>query len=855
MQSDLLPSRSEEEVTVTGPRSSSPDRTDLAGKITSRLTSHHPLVRSGLILLLSLLIELFIWNSPYWSFDRDMFPLKEIALPYQQQLQRNALAVLPDNPNISLSNLNMPIRSLELEGYGGSYRVTGTVLATSEAHAFKPQRISTFYLASGLNQDIKSPAQDYQKTVVKFDLSERVNDLILALDADTIGQGMVFTRITLNPDPEFNFSVIRVLLMVLGLALGHVTLCSRLYQHQLSLNSRAYRLLNHGLFGGMVLFACGIFAAYHPSVVNNMGFKPVALGFFPYTTPEHTVLQPIPTTPEALGNNDPYVQLAHALLVKHQLNLDLWVDPALSQLNNVYDRTERDSKKTQYYWDHAFYNGKYFCYYGLAPIVLIYAPIYFLTGLIPGEALAIFMAALWALLGLHVLSGRLMSLFCSSCNTVLFVVTRITMFMTSFIFFLQTQFVFYCQPYLLAIAFTCISLSCALSLWFRPCTRSTGNRDQDAAGDKTVPAEAAADDSTAAKAAAGAVAKAITADGSDAAGKETVEHKLHRLIRQRPGKTDSRRTQPQSQPQLQVQSAWNLSQMAAMLICGLSVVLVVMSRPLLLSYLVAGVGLIYGIYLFKIQQSLLNKTLNSLCLFVPVLSGAAVVCAYNYARFDSIFEFGQFRQLTVDDVGRNTLNMAPEYLKTMALDILFRNIEFNSAFPFVGSNLHGEANPGQNQFISDHFGLMNIPYFWGMLLLPVIWGITTFASTIREQLEPAVRGRLGLFALKFTLSFWYVLIVLLVCFTIYNAGWNQRYIGDMSFLAAIIPFLSVMQLKFTWQSLPERLFYLGWTGICLVSCVLMFFLTLNSGSITIEVLNPRLFIALKEIFDPLSFNL
>lgn len=420
------------------------------------------------MLFLALVVELGVFNYYFWSFDSELFPRRELNLPYQQQLQRNGTVVLSSQPSLTLSNINMPVWAIEVESYGGDYRVTGKIYATSEANAYIPQKISPFYTASGLNQNPQTPAQDYQKFLVKFDLSEKVNSIIIAADASTINSPWLITKIVINPEPELNLSLVRLLLMVIGFTLLYILLFSKLYRINIAVGSKTYKRLNHGIFGIMLLFSCGIFAAYHPALVTDMGFRPVALGFFPYNTPEHTVLWKIPTTQQELGNTDPYVQLTDALFVKHQLNLDLWVDPALQQLDNIYDRTERDSKKVQYYWDHAFYNGKYYCYYGLAPVILIYGPIYLWTGMIPSSDLAIFIAALWALLGLHVLSSRLLSLLCTKCNMLLFAMSKCTLFMSSLVFFVQAQFLFYCLPYLLAMSFVCLGLSFGLGLWFKP---------------------------------------------------------------------------------------------------------------------------------------------------------------------------------------------------------------------------------------------------------------------------------------------------------------------------------------------------------------------------------------------------
>lgn len=805
---------------------------------------HKWLFRLGIMLLLVLLVELGVFNNYYWRFDADTYPTHTINLPYLEPIQRNAAVVVADNPTLTLTDIHQNVSAIYIEAYGGSTRVTGNILASSESYAYSLQPIASFFVASGFNQNLQSPAHDYQRFTVKFDLLEKVSTIAIQVDKERLSTPWFITKIVINPEPELKISFTRIILMLLLSFLAYATVCSKLYRHQLLVNSQSYNWLNRSIFAVMVCLSCGFFVAYHPYFASNSGFKTLALGLFPYTTPNKTVLQSIPTNQKALGNLDPYIQLTDAILVKKQLNLDLWVDPNLMHLNNVYDRTERDAKRTQYYWDRAFYNGKYYCYYGLAPFVLIYAPIYLMTGLVPSPALAVFIASLWALLGLHLLSSQLLKLFCTRCNTTLFILTKLSLFMSSYIFYLQGQFVFYNLPYLLGMAFTCIALFLSLSLWFKTKSQSeTTNMHLNLEDDlSSNDQEQKIAPNTLVQSNDGAVSQQDNAQLCFSSLKQTLTSAWFNF-----------KTMWQADIKHEP-FAWNLSQMLAMFGCGLCVVLVVMSRPLTLLFLIATIGLIYLVYLLKAQQSILNKLINSLCLFLPVLIGAVVICAYNHARFDSIFEFGQFKQFTVDDVNYNPISFNFAYLKTMLFHILFANVEYSSIFPFVGNYKEVEVNAGQYHFITEHFGLMTTPYYWGLLLLPIIFGVKQFADQTNKRLLNPLHNGLGLLVFKLSFVFWYIIAALILLFTIYNAGWINRYLTDCTMLAVMIPFLSIMLLKFNWNSTIERIFYLALVFFCLQSIALMFFLAINNGSVNLSTINPRLFMELKEIFDPLSFS-
>ncbi|MCH5212735.1 MAG: hypothetical protein J1G06_06955 [Oscillospiraceae bacterium] len=52
----------------------------------------------------------------------------------------------------------------------------------------------------------------------------------------------------------------------------------------------------------------------------------------------------------------------------------------LKALDNPYDYSERYRKGVKFKWDNAYYNGKYYSYFGVAPAILLYLPYNLITG-------------------------------------------------------------------------------------------------------------------------------------------------------------------------------------------------------------------------------------------------------------------------------------------------------------------------------------------------------------------------------------------------------------------------------------------------------------------------------------------
>lgn len=69
------------------------------------------------------------------------------------------------------------------------------------------------------------------------------------------------------------------------------------------------------------------------------------------------------------------------VLAFEQGRFDLPVEPSeeLLAMENPYDTGSRFYDDVEYLWDHAFYNGKYYSYYGIAPL-LIFVPYHLITG-------------------------------------------------------------------------------------------------------------------------------------------------------------------------------------------------------------------------------------------------------------------------------------------------------------------------------------------------------------------------------------------------------------------------------------------------------------------------------------------
>ena len=104
-----------------------------------------------------------------------------------------------------------------------------------------------------------------------------------------------------------------------------------------------------------------------------------------------------------------YHSLTESLL-KGQFHLDAKVNEKLLAMENPYDYTKRVSQVGlgNFLWDHSYFEGKYYVYFGIVPCLLYYLPCYLLTGIHMPTYLVIFINASLSVLGIMLLLKQIL---------------------------------------------------------------------------------------------------------------------------------------------------------------------------------------------------------------------------------------------------------------------------------------------------------------------------------------------------------------------------------------------------------------------------------------------------------------
>lgn len=163
-------------------------------------------------------------------------------------------------------------------------------------------------------------------------------------------------------------------------------------------------------------------------------------------------------------DEDQYARLADAL-IHGSLSLDLPVSDELAQLKNPYDYGARyeasDDGANPIFWDHAFYDGKYYCYFGVVPAVLVFAPYQLITGQWLDTSVAVVALGAAAVGAMALLCYRIARRFFGATATLAtLVATLLFLFAGSNVVYLVFVARFYSVPILSSLTLT------FLGLWF-----------------------------------------------------------------------------------------------------------------------------------------------------------------------------------------------------------------------------------------------------------------------------------------------------------------------------------------------------------------------------------------------------
>lgn len=262
-----------------------------------------------------------------------------------------------DMPSISLNSVSFNIRLNSLDAddttVGIVYRlydenatdIPSEVRSDVEAVGISPKRVTAFIRSQGNAERLEIFFKDCQQEII-------VSDIVI------------------NPSYEFGFNSVRFCLL-------YVFACA-VYVMKANGNAKKLRnSMNYAHAGYVSAYVCVLasVAMWILNISKNDG---------------NYIAYPLEN---AVETYNPYIQQFDAFM-KGQLHFDVEPTAELLALENPYNPDLRDG--IYYLFDRAFFEGKYYSYFGIAPILLVYFPFYLITRGLPVDSTVTFILSLIA---------------------------------------------------------------------------------------------------------------------------------------------------------------------------------------------------------------------------------------------------------------------------------------------------------------------------------------------------------------------------------------------------------------------------------------------------------------------------
>lgn len=277
---------------------------------------------------------------------------------------------------------------------------------------------------------------DGERQVVKINPVGVLHGVRIVFRSDCAGNYVC--DFAVNSPVGFHFNRLRYLILLTVASVIIFVVVYRLYRIRFDGENRSHRTLPFLLAGLVMLVMLLMSSGSTPALVKYPSDKP-------------------------LEKCNIYTQLFDAFL-HGRTDIDIPFDnEALAGLENPYDYSLRNEQlgKINELWDHAYYNGKLYCYFGAVPVLVLFFPFYFLTGMLPNDALCSLIFSLFAIVSLLLLLRKLLLHYRLTPPLFLVCPLAVALVSASAVFILNAQNVTYFYVLISALAFTALSLTFA----------------------------------------------------------------------------------------------------------------------------------------------------------------------------------------------------------------------------------------------------------------------------------------------------------------------------------------------------------------------------------------------------------
>ncbi len=307
------------------------------------------------MLVITALIELIVFQLPSYRIFFGDYKNTLLFMP-QGTVTSDNIIIDPLNGNMKVCG--QATSSIEFQNID---RKIGTVKINSSCLNEYPNRLyvgidttdetSVTYRPAIIKGEIVQGNKSTE--YITFLLSGKTDKLKFHFTAENDNNIFNISSIEINAPIPFEISLLRMLIILITSTFVYAVIFSAFFNREYKHN-KAFCLISTGLITALALFVAVSMTITKSSVDVDDSFT---------KSTENQISKEL-------------------VLAFENKQVSLLTEPTedLLSLDNPYDRGLRDATGVWSEWDHVLYNGKYYSYYGIAPVILLFLPYHMITG-------------------------------------------------------------------------------------------------------------------------------------------------------------------------------------------------------------------------------------------------------------------------------------------------------------------------------------------------------------------------------------------------------------------------------------------------------------------------------------------
>lgn len=243
------------------------------------------------------------------------------------------------------SNINQTIGTIKvnLDYNDKTKRVKMTVDMADETNSGMRENIASNYIVKDSENSNYAACQ----------FSGEVSELKLKFSCDNDYDSVTLKSVTFNETVPFDISTIRFFFLIFVVPLGYGIVSSVLLRKSYENNKKFCWTSVLALTVGAVVIAVSMIMAKIPDGEFKTRFE--------------------------LESGDQITQEIVDAFENGQVSLLEEPNQEILNLDNPYDWSQRNASNIYYKWDHVLFDGKYYSYYGIAPVLTLFLPYHMIT--------------------------------------------------------------------------------------------------------------------------------------------------------------------------------------------------------------------------------------------------------------------------------------------------------------------------------------------------------------------------------------------------------------------------------------------------------------------------------------------